>query len=243
MFFDANTIRNLELFPSSANTPSISLFFILNQTRTAMGGRLLKSWLGKPLLSLPKILARQNAIAELVINSEAKSDLQEKLSFVSDLERLSGKIGYGKASPKDLLGLKESLKIVPLIQKQLTALKSPLLKSIKDNFSKTDDLVNLIANSISDEPPLVLNEGGIIKKGFDAELDELREMVSKNKEWIFFLQIRSRVAERTKDIQKTAELLSTIDVLTALASVATDFSYARPEIDQSSEVLIEEGRH
>ena len=322
MFLDANTIRNLELFPSSANTPSISLFFILNQTRTAMGGRLLKSWLGKPLLSLPKILARQNAIAELVINSEAKSDLQEKLSFVSDLERLSGKIGYGKATPKDLLGLKESLKIVPLIQKQLTALKSPLLKSIKDNFSKTDDLVNLIANSISDEPPLVLNEGGIIKKGFDAELDELREMVSKNKEWILnlqkaerektgisslkvgynqvfgyyievttlhlskvpqsyirkqtltnaerfitpelkeredlilnaqekinlkeyelFLQIRSRVAERTKDIQKTAELLSTIDVLTALASVATDFSYARPEIDQSSEVLIEEGRH
>src|SRR4030067_297058 len=256
MFLDANTIRNLELFPSSANTPSISLFFILNQTRTAMGGRLLKSWLGKPLLSLPKILARQNAIAELVINSEAKSDLQEKLSFVSDLERLSGKIGYGKATPKDLLGLKESLKIVPLIQKQLTALKSPLLKSIKDNFSKTDDLVNLIANSISDEPPLVLNEGGIIKKGFDAELDELREMVSKNKDWILnaqekinlkeyelFLQIRSRVAERTKDIQKTAELLSTIDVLTALASVATDFSYARPEIDQSSEVLIEEGRH
>jgi len=322
MFLDANTIRNLELFPSSASGPSISLFSVLNRTKTAMGGRLLKSWLGKPLLSLPKILDRQNAIAELVLNSEAKSGLGEKLSFISDLERLSGKIGYGKATPKDLLGLKESLKIVPVIQKQLTALKSPLLKSIKDNFPKADDLVNLIESSISDDPPLVLNEGGMIKKGFDSDLDKLREMVSKNKEWILnlqkeereksgisslkvgynqvfgyyievttphlakvpanyirkqtltnaerfitpelkeredlilnaqetinlkeyelFLQIRSQVAERTKDIQKTAELLSAIDVLTALASVATDFGYTRPEVNQASEVLIKEGRH
>jgi len=322
MFLDANTIRNLELFPSADNTQAISLFSILNQTKTAMGGRFLKSWLAKPLLSLSKILARQNAVAELVLNSDAKSDLQEKLSFISDLERLSGKIGYGKATPKDLLGLKESLKIVPLIQKQLTALKSPLLKNIKDSFPKTEDLVNLLEKSIADEPPLVLNEGGIIKKGFDSELDKLREMVSKNKEWILnlqkeereksgiaslkvgynqvfgyyievtaphlakvpanyvrkqtltnaerfitpelkeredlilnaqekinlkeyelFLQIRSQVAERTKDIQKTAELLSAIDVLTALAAVAADFGYTGPEVDQSHEILIEEGRH
>ncbi len=322
MFLDANTIRNLELFPSTDNNQSISLFSILNQTKTAMGGRLLKSWLAKPLLNREKILERQSAVAELVLNSDAKSDLKEKLSFISDLERLAGKIGYGKATPKDLLGVKESLKIVPAIQKQLTILKSPLLKNIKDNFLKADDLVNLMENSIADDPPLVLNEGGIIKKGFDAELDKLSEMVSKNKEWILnlqkeereksgisslkvgynqvfgyyievttphlskvpanyirkqtltnaerfitpelkeredlilnaqekinqkeyelFLQIRSQVAERTKDIQKTAELLSAIDVLTALSTVATDFGYTRPEVDQSSDVLIEEGRH
>src|SRR5574341_1074911 len=322
MFLDANTIRNLELFPSTSNAQSTSLFSILNQTKTSMGARLLKSWLAKPLLNLNKILERQTAVEELVLNSEAQENLQEKLSFISDLERLAGKVGYGKATPKDLLGLKESLKIVPQIKKELGSLKSQLLKQINDGFPETEDLVNLIKNSMADDPPLVLNEGGIIKKGFNSELDSRREMVSQNKEWILnlqkeereksgisslkvgynqvfgycievttphlakvpqnyirkqtltnaerfitpelkeredlilnaqerinqkehdlFLQIRYQVAERTKDVQKAGELLSTIDVLAALASVATDFGYVKPQVSQSNEIVIEEGRH
>ncbi|MGB2769884.1 MAG: DNA mismatch repair protein MutS [Candidatus Zixiibacteriota bacterium] len=323
MVLDSNTIRNLELLTSlRGEEKGPTLYSLLNRTRTAMGARLLRSWIIRPLLNPDKIRERQEAIGELIQNKGLSSDLVNRIKSISDLQRLAGKIGCGKASPKDLIWLKDSLEQVPGIRSFLKAPDSELLISVREDLPDTSDLSKLIENSIVDDPPLVLTEGGILKCGFSSELDGLKEEIRGSKQWIaglqeeerkrtgipslkvgfnrvfgyfievtkphlskvpqeyirkqtmvnaerfvtpqlkekeahilgaeekifkleheLFLQLRSKVAEDTGKIQRTAELVAILDVLLSLKEVAERHNYVLPEIDPGEEIVIEEGRH
>ncbi len=193
MFLDANTIRNLELLvPLRSGEKGPTLFSLLNRTKTAMGARLLKGWIIRPLLNVEKIKQRQEAIEELIKNKDLSFELGERIKKISDLERLSGKIGCGRASPKDLVWIKDSLAQIPEIKSILQDVKSNLLDFIKENLPDTHDLVSLIEDSIVDDPPLVPTEGGIIKSGFCSELDDLKERIKDSKQWIAGLQEQER---------------------------------------------------
>jgi DNA mismatch repair protein MutS len=323
MFLDTNTIRNLELLTAmGTGERSNTLFSLLNKTKTAMGSRLLKNWIIRPLLHGDKIKERQDATEELFKNHDLSFSLEKKINKIADLERLSGKIGYGKANPKDLIWLKDSLSVIPELRSILGDAKSNLLFSIKENLPDTTGLVNLIKNSIVDDPPFILTEGGIIKPGYSLELDSLNNQIKGSKDWIaglqeeerkrtgipslkvgfnkvfgyfievtkphlskvpedyirkqtmvnaerfvtqelkekealilgaeekifkleyeLFLEIRSKIAEKTDQIQKTGELVAQLDVMLALKEVAEKYNYVRPQIDSSDEIIIEEGRH
>lgn len=196
MFLDSNTIRNLELLSSlGTKDKEYTLFSLLNQTKTPMGARLLRSWITRPLLNPQKIKERQEGVKEFHNDRILTDSVCEKLDSISDLERLCGKLGYGKANPKDLIGLKESLKVIPEIRNALQAAKSSILKQISDTFPEVSDIVKLIGDSIVDDPPLILTEGGIIRKGSDPELDNLKKDVSENKNWI--AQLEKNEKERT----------------------------------------------
>ncbi|OGC80434.1 MAG: DNA mismatch repair protein MutS [candidate division Zixibacteria bacterium RBG_16_43_9] len=196
MFLDSNTIRNLELLSSSGTKDKdYTLFSLLNQTKTPMGSRLLKNWIIRPLLNQQKIKERQEGVREFYDDRNLSESIGEKLDSISDLERLSGKLGYGKANPKDLIGLKESLKVIPEIRNALQVAKSSILKEISVNLPEVSDIVKLIEDSIVDDPSLSLTEGGIIRKGFDQGLDDLKKDVSENKNWI--AQLEKNEKERT----------------------------------------------
>jgi len=196
MFLDSNTIRNLELLSSlGTKDKDYTLFSLLNQTKTPMGSRLLKNWIIRPLLNQQKIKERQEGVREFYDDRNLSESIGEKLDSISDLERLSGKLGYGKANPKDLIGLKESLKVIPEIRNALQVAKSSILKEISVNLPEVSDMVKLIEDSIVDDPSLSLTEGGIIRKGFDQGLDDLKKDVSENKNWI--AQLEKNEKERT----------------------------------------------
>jgi DNA mismatch repair protein MutS len=196
MFLDSNTIRNLELLSSlGTKDKDNTLFSLLNQTKTPMGARLLRSWITRPLLIPRKIEERQEGVKEFYADRSLSESIGETLDTISDLERLCGKLGYGKANPKDLIGLKESLKVIPKIKNALQEAKSSILKEISSTFPESSEVVKLIEESIVDEPPLILTEGGIIRKGFDQELDKLKNNVSENKNWIAHLEKNEK--ERT----------------------------------------------
>ena len=189
MFLDSNTIRNLELLSSlGTKEKEHTLFSLLNQTKTPMGARLLRSWITRPLLNPLMIKKRQEGVSEFYDDRGLSDNICEKLDSISDLERLSGKLGYGKANPKDLIGLKESFKVIPEIGNLLYSAKSSILKEISNSFPEVSDIVKLIEESVVDDPPLILTEGGIIRKGFDQSLDELKNNVSENKNWIAHLE-------------------------------------------------------
>jgi DNA mismatch repair protein MutS len=193
MFLDANTIRNLELLtPLAGIEKAATLFSLLNRTRTAMGARLLRNWIIRPLLDPDKIRTRQDAIEELIRNRSTAHNLADRIKNISDLERLAGKIGCGKANPKDLIWLKNSLVHIPQLISILTESRSDLLSSIKTDLPDTSGLVQLIESSILDDPPLVLTEGGIITSGFSGELDDLKEETKGSRQWIAQLQEKER---------------------------------------------------
>ena len=193
MFLDANTIRNLELLcPLRSGEKGPTLFSLLDRTKTPMGTRLLKNWIIRPLLNLEMIKERQKSIEELIQNKSLSDDLVNRVKRISDLERLAGKIGCGKANPKDLLWLKDSLSQIPKLRIILENVQSSFLNSIKENLPETTHLVHLIENSIVEDPPLILAEGGIVKHGFSSELDGLKEEIKDSKQWIAGLQEEER---------------------------------------------------
>jgi len=189
MFLDSNTTRNLELLSSIGTKENDkTLFALLNKTKTPMGARLLKNWIIRPLLNLQKIKQRQEGVNEFYENNRLSGITGEKLGEISDLERLSGRLGYGRANPRDIINLKESLKVLPEIKKEFEGSRAIILKEIHNTLPDMTDMIKLIENSIVDDPPLVLLEGGIIKKGYNQNLDKLKSEVSENKKWIANLE-------------------------------------------------------
>ncbi len=323
MLLDETTRRNLELVGTMRdNSRKGSLLGILDHTVTAMGGRLLRRWVQQPLLDLSRIRARQSAIAELVEKSLLRSDLQSDLDGVYDLERLNGKIAMATANAKDLVALRLSIGRLPVLRARFADLVSPLLLSLCGEIDPLEDLYGLIAAAIVDDPPFVLREGGLIRDGFDAELDELRQIGREGKGWIarlelqekeqtgiatlkvrynrvfgyyievprsqvaripehyqrkqtlanaeryvtdelkvyeekvlgaeeklvereyeLFQKIRQQVAAEGKRVQGSATALAQLDVLLGLATVAHERNYVLPELDESSDLIIVEGRH
>ncbi len=189
MVLDESTRRNLELTATLLDGKKRgSLLGVLDRTVTAMGGRTLRHWIHYPLIDLEQIRARQAAVAELVDESLQRIELIEALDGVYDLERLNSKIAMASANAKDLSALRSSLEKLPKLDDLLAPFGSACLKEIRSRIDLLPELVELLDRAIVDDPPFVLRDGGIIKDGYNEELDELRTISREGKGWIAGLE-------------------------------------------------------
>ena len=196
MRLDMTAIRNLELTETMrAGAKKGSLLWVLDKTRTAMGKRLLRSWMEKPLLSIPKINLRQNAIEELSLNAVLLGELRENLSGVKDIERTMTKVVYGSVKPRELKLLAETAAYFPPIKELLRDVNCKLLREIYDGIDPLNEIRELIQNAIHENPKLTVKEGGIIKDGYNAELDRIRALMQGSAR--ILTEIEAREKERT----------------------------------------------
>jgi DNA mismatch repair protein MutS len=197
MILDFSTKRNLEItFSMNEGDREGTLVSILDKSETAMGGRMLKKWITAPLTKLEPILKRQECVEEFFKNKTLRKNLQNELKEIGDLERLISKICTGRANPREIVNLKTSLKKIPLIKQLLDLTIVDTLQVINQRLNNLENLVETIELTISDDPPLSISDSGVIKPGFNSELDEIRNLSLNAKEWIASLQKTER--ERTK---------------------------------------------
>jgi len=181
MILDSSTMKNLELVKNIRdNRRSGTLLDIIDLTVNPLGGRLLKTWLLQPLMDVGSIIERQDAVSELLSLTIERHELQESFKDISDLERLAGKISLAVAHARDLVSLKRSLLPMSHIQSLLKPFKSKMLQNIFLKWDNAEDILEFIERSIRDEPAFMLTEGGIIREGYNTELDELRIDVTKS---------------------------------------------------------------
>ena len=178
MELDLDARRNLELTETQRTKEKKgTLLWVLDKAHTAMGGRMLRSWLEKPLLDLGEITRRQGAVEELVDSTIIRGELEEALRDVTDLERVMTRIVTGTVNCRDLLGLARGFRALPDVKAQLSRCESPLLRRLDQEIDALADCAQLIESTIVDEPPLTVREGGIIRKGANAEADRLRDIM------------------------------------------------------------------
>ena len=178
MELDLDARRNLELTETMRSKEKKgSLLWVLDKTHTAMGGRMIRSWLEKPLLDPAEIVRRQSAVEDLVGSTIVRGELTEALKDVSDLERVTTRICTGTVNCRDLVGLARGLRALPLVKEQLAKLDAPLLRRIEQAIDPLTDCADRIEQTIVDEPPLTVREGGIIRRGANAEADRLRDIM------------------------------------------------------------------
>lgn len=202
MTIDMNTRRNLELVKSLRDGSKMgTLIWVLDQTLTAMGGRLLKSWIVQPLLQKEKIEERLDAVENLLTNIIMRKELRDNFKKIYDLERLMSKISYGTANARDLVALKNSLKVLPILKETLSSCQSTLLLKLKNNLDTLEDIHDLIEVSIHNNPPVSVKDGGIIKKGYNEELDELRLISKEGKNLIASLEDKERQETGIKSLR------------------------------------------
>lgn len=194
MVLDPLTLRNLEVVQSNSGQVRRSLFDVIDETVTGMGGRLLRAWLLRPSVKRTEVQTRLSAVAEL-LDPMLRQSVRHLLKGISDLERLAGRLSLATATARDLLALKDSLDKVPALQARLGDASSLLLQVLAENIFGLSDARELIGRSIADEPPANLNDGNTIRRGFDPELDELRDLSSSVKNTI--AQFEGRERERT----------------------------------------------
>jgi DNA mismatch repair protein MutS len=193
MVLPLSTQRNLEILSPLMEGPRFgTLFSVLDQTQTPMGGRLLRKWVIQPLKRVEPIRNRLESVKELVERAEVRRKLRETLSNIGDLERLIAKIATGRANPREMMGLKFILSQIPNLKGIIQPCATPQLASLRDNLQPLQSLVEQIAAAIVDDPPLNLIDGGVIRKGYSKELDDLREVAFSGKEWIANLQKKER---------------------------------------------------
>ena len=202
MILDSSTRRNLELLETMREKQKRgSLLWVLDKTRTAMGARLLRTWIEQPLISKEAILKRQNAIEELNFNYISREELGEYLNPVYDLERLIGRISYKTANPRDLLAFRNSIAMVPHIKRLLGEFTSDALKELAEDLDPLEDLNDLITRAIVEEPPITVREGGMIKDGYNEEADRLRHAKTEGKTWLAELEARERDSTGIKNLK------------------------------------------
>ena len=323
MNLDYNARRNLELTRTMMNKEKKgSLIWLLDKTKTAMGKRLLRYWLEHPLLNIGTILNRQSAIADLVDDTVQRLEITESLIGIFDIERLMTKIVYGNANARELRSLCGAFENLPQIKNLISKFDSSLMRKLTEDIDPLEDIHQLIDIAIEEEPPFSVREGGLIKEGYNEELDAVRsdmnnstsllaqiELEQKEKtgipklkvgynrvfgyyievtnsykdkvpeeyirkqtltnceryitqelkdlegrilgakdrsfgmEYAIFDDIRKVVANNLDRIEKTAKAIATLDVLTSLANVASDNNYTRPEVNQSSKIILKDSRH
>lgn len=323
MNLDYNTRRNLELTRTMMNKEKKgSLIWLLDKTKTAMGKRLLRYWLEHPLLNIGTILNRQSAIADLVDDTVQRLEITESLIGIFDIERLMTKIVYGNANARELRSLCGAFENLPQIKNLISKFDSSLMRKLTEDIDPLEDIHQLIDTAIEEEPPFSVREGGLIKEGYNEELDAVRsdmnnstsllaqiELEQKEKtgipklkvgynrvfgyyievtnsykdkvpeeyirkqtltnceryitqelkdlegrilgakdrsfgmEYAIFDEIRKVVANNLDRIEKTAKAIATLDVLTSLANAASDNNYTRPEVNQSSKIILKDSRH
>ena len=323
MALDVNARRNLELTEKMRDkSKKGTLLWVLDKTSTSMGGRLLRRWINDPLIDVKQINNRLDSVEELKNSIMLRGDITESLKKVYDIERLAGKIAYGNANGRDLISLKSSASQLPEIKQILAQTNSGLLKELYEELDTLQDIYEIIDKSIVEEPPISITEGGIIKMGYDPEIDQLKKATTEGKTWIVnleakereatgikglkvgfnkvfgyyievsksnmslvpdryirkqtltngeryitdelknlenqilgseervvkleynaFTKIREQIEKQIQRIQKTANIIATLDVLSSFATVAEDMNYAKPVVDNKGIIDIKDGRH
>lgn len=196
MLLDSSTRRNLELTETLREKQKKgSLLGVLDKTRTAMGGRLLRKYIEQPLIDKDKMERRLDAVEMLCARSVDRDELREYLNTIYDLERLLSKVSYKTANPRDLIALRNSLAVLPSIKTLLSDFTAPLLVRMNEHMDTLDDIFHLIDDSIIEEPPISIRDGGIIKEGFSDSIDSLRSAKRDGKSWLAELEEEDR--ERT----------------------------------------------
>ena len=323
MSLDINARRNLEITEKLRDkSKKGTLLWVLDKTSTAMGGRLLRRWLSDPLIDSKQINSRLDAVEELKNDLILKGDIIDLLKGVYDIERLAGKISYGSVNARELISLKNSVRQLPEIKKILSRTKSKMLVDLYESLDTLDDVYELIEKTIVDEPPISVKEGGLIKLGFDEEIDKLKTATTQGKNWLIeletrereatgikglkvgfnkvfgyyievtksninmvpdryirkqtlttgeryiteelknlenqilgaeekvvnleynaFVQVRDQIEKQILRVQKSAIIVSSLDVLCSFATVADEQNYVKPIIDNEGIIDIKDGRH
>ena len=323
MSLDINARRNLEITEKMRDkSKKGTLLWVLDKTSTSMGGRLLRRWLNDPLLEVKEIQERLDAVKELKDNMMLRGEITDTLKKVYDIERLAGKMTYGNANARDMITLKNSLERLPEVKSVLAMCQSHKLKELYENLDELKDVFALIEKSIVEDPPMTIKDGGIIKLGYDKEIDTLKKASTEGKTWLAkleadekektgiktlkvgynkvfgyyievsksfvsqvperfirkqtlttgeryitdelktienqilgaeekvvnleynaFVEIRTEIAKNIKRLQKTANVVSTLDVLSSFAQVAEDMNYCMPVVKDDGIIKIKEGRH
>ena len=323
MSLDINARRNLEITEKMRDkSKKGTLLWVLDKTSTSMGGRLLRRWLNDPLLDVKEIQERLEAVKDLKENMMLRGDITETLKKVYDIERLAGKMAYGNANARDMITLKNSLEKLPSVKNVLSSCTALKLKELYEELDELQDIFELIEKSIIEDPPMTIKDGGIIKLGYDEEIDVLKKASTEGKNWLAkleadekektgiktlkigynkvfgyyievsksfvkqvperfvrkqtlttgeryitdelktienqilgaeekvvnleyeaFVEIRTQIAKNIKRLQKTANIVSTLDVLTSFAQVAEDMNYCMPVVKDDGIINIKEGRH
>jgi DNA mismatch repair protein MutS len=202
MVLDMATRHNLELTETIRSKEKRgSLLWVLDRTVTAMGGRLLRRWIESPLISREPILHRQARIGEFLDNPGALPEIKGVLNRVYDLERICGKVAFGSCNPRDLLSLKQSISALEALQKLFMTLDAPLWQAVFAEGDSLSDIYALIDAGIDDDAPMVLKDGHVIKKGYDAQIDEYREAGTQGKNWIRDLEAQEREKTGIKSLK------------------------------------------
>ena len=323
MSLDISARRNLEITEKMRDkSKKGTLLWVLDKTSTSMGGRQLRRWLNDPLIDVNEINKRLNAVKELKEDIILRGDIIDNLKKVYDIERLAGKMAYGNANARDMITLKNSVSKLPYIKKVLENTKSPLLQELYINLDELIDIYELIEKSIVEDPPMTIKDGGIIKLGYDEEIDKLKTVTTEGKNWILkleaeerektgikalkvgfnkvfgyyievtksyldqvperfirkqtltnaeryiteelknlenqilgaeekvvnleynaFTEIRNEISKNITRLQKSANIVSTLDVLASFAQVAEDMNYCMPNVNSNGIINIKEGRH
>ena len=195
MMLDASTRRNLELTETLRDKSRHgSLLWVLDYTRTAMGGRLLRKWVEQPLIDREQIERRQDAVECFVQDMILSEELKEALGQIYDMERLMGRVAYGSAGARDLLSLKQSLRSLPGIKQILGVLDAPYFQDMHSTFDDLADLYDLLERAVYEEPPITLREGRLIKEGYHEEVDRLRKADVEGKSWLAQLENKEKEA-------------------------------------------------
>ena len=196
MALDINARRNLEITEKMRDkSKKGTLLWVLDKTSTSMGGRLLRRWLNDPLVDVDEINRRLNAVKELKDDIILRGEVIENLKKVYDIERLAGKMAYGNANARDMVTLKNSLFKLPEVKKILKNCKSDLLKGLYEKLDELQDIYQLIEKSIVEDPPMTIKDGGIIKLGYDEEIDKLKTAQTEGKTWL--VQLEAEEKEKT----------------------------------------------
>lgn len=202
MIIDTSTRRNLELLETMREKQKRgTLLWVLDKTKTAMGARLLRTYIEQPLIHKDDIIARQNAIEELNMNYISREEICEYLNPIYDLERLIGRISYKTANPRDLISFQNSLEMLPYIKDLMGEFTTPLLKELWEELDPLEDVHDLVSRAIVDDPPVSLRDGGIIKEGYHEETDKLRHAKTEGKTWLAQLESRERDKTGIKNLK------------------------------------------
>ena len=223
---DFATRRNLEITETMRDkAKKYSLLWVLDRTKTSMGARKLKQWLEKPLLDAVKINYRLYAVKELKEDIMLSDDFAAVLSKIYDIGRITNRISLNTASPKDLVALKNSLLVLPELNYLLSKTKSPMLSELNRRFDIMSDICKLLQDSINDDAPMAIRDGGIIKEGYNAELDELRKISKDGRAWILGTEAeeRERTGIKTLKISYNKVFGYYIEVTKANADMVPDY--------------------
>ena len=243
MVLDSSTRRNLELCETlREKSKKGSLLWVLDKTKTAMGARMLRKMVEQPLIHKKSIMDRLDAVEMLKENVMAREELREYMNSIYDLERLTMKISYRSANPRDLISFKTSIQYLPYIKAILEQFSKGLLAKMAEDLDPLEDLYELLDQSIEEDPPIPIKEGGIIKDGFSEEVDHLKKAKTEGKSWLAELEEREREKTGIKNLRVRFNKVFGyyIEVTNSYKDLVTDYYIRRQTLANAERYITEE---